>query len=160
MQKKDIIAELKKFETYKKFSEKQLERKTKATLEEMLRVEKENQPEIEYEPSNVGLVNGKIKAVKIDVENGKVSDVVIDNTVDGYRKTINCERFDMISFDKNNDFVLDDNGLNTDKGFFMINGKTNMIRGSVLIVGIDNNTGASIDTTIKASSLRNQVIFF
>ena len=66
MQKKDIIAELKKFETYKKFSDKQLERKTKATLEEMLRVAKENQPKIEYDPANVRLENGKIVGLPPD----------------------------------------------------------------------------------------------
>ena len=68
MLKKEIIAELKKFETYKKFSDKQLERKTKATLEEMLRVEKENQQNVAYDPANVRLENGKIVGLPPDYE--------------------------------------------------------------------------------------------
>ena len=61
MLKKEIIAELKKFETYKKFSDKQLERKTKAALEEMLRMAKETQPKgIEVETSKIRIDNGKI----------------------------------------------------------------------------------------------------
>jgi len=68
MTKKELVAELKKFETYKKFSDKQLERKTKATLDEMLRVEKEKQQDIVYDPANVRLVNGKIVGLPPDFE--------------------------------------------------------------------------------------------
>ena len=102
----------------------------------------------------------QIKAIKIDAENGKVSDVTIELSVDSFRKEIKCERFDMVSFDRYNDIVLDDNGLNTDKPLLMLFGKMNLIRGNVLIVGVDNSTGGTIDTTLNASFVRNQVAFF
>ena len=86
--------------------------------------------------------------------------MIIENSVDSFQKHVNCPSFDMVSFDKLNDIVVDDNGLNTDKPLLMLFGKMNLIRGNVLIVGVDNSTGESIDTTLEASSLRNQVVFF
>lgn len=101
----------------------------------------------------------KVKAVKIDAENGKVSDVIIEKSVDSFQKEIGCERFDMVSYDTYNDIVLDDNGLNTNKPLLMLFGKMNLIRGNVLIVGVDNSTGGTIDTTLNANYVRNQVMF-
>jgi hypothetical protein len=102
------------------------------------------------------------KGILIDVQNRQVTEVQIEDGIDSIYEQIKCDTFDCVQIHEENDVYVDDNGLSglTDKSmFFSYKGYPDPLPGNGLILGIDHETGESIDTTLTIDEVKKNVKF-
>lgn len=97
----------------------------------------------------------RIKVIKIDVKNETISDMVIENTSESFIYEIGCKKFSVYRFDRNNVIFLDEKGVYDDKGEYVI---CELADCNALIMGVDVSTSEILDTTLKASVLRKEML--
>ena len=100
----------------------------------------------------------KIKALKIDVENESISEVIIEKSEDCFKREIECNNLEFIHYDGNNYIIMDADGIREDRTTFYSLKLRNRIAGNALIVGI-SSIGNTIGTNLRAGSLGKNVIF-
>jgi len=102
------------------------------------------------------------KGFLINSKDGTITEVEVTDYKD-IQKKVGCDLFDVVSLDENNDVYVDDEGLlNLDKDskFFGFKGSELRLAGNGLVLGINNNTGDSKDTTLTVEYLKDRVEFF
>lgn len=102
------------------------------------------------------------KGILIDVQNRQVTEVQIEDGIESIYEQIKCDTFDCVQIHEENDVYVDDNGLLnlTDKSmFFSYKGYPQPLSGNGLILGIDHETGESIDTTLTIDEVKKNVKF-
>lgn len=101
--------------------------------------------------------------ILIDVVNEEIKEVSLGNDYKEIYPFLNCERFDVVSIDNDNDVFVDDEGLlnlNAKSKFFLLEGAyPTPLAGNGLILGLDSNSGKSISTTLTADEIRSRVRF-
>lgn len=100
--------------------------------------------------------------ILIDVQNREVREVKIGEGIHNIYEQIKCQTFDVVQFDDMNDVYVDDNGLlylDHNSMFFTYKGCRQPLSGNGLILGIDHETGDSIDTTLSIQEVRKSVVF-
>ena len=102
------------------------------------------------------------KGILIDVQNREIKEVEIEDGIQSIYEQIKCDTFDYVQIHEENDVYVDDNGLLnlTDKSmFFSYKGYPQPLCGNGLILGIDHETGESIDTTLTIDEVKKSVTF-
>jgi hypothetical protein len=102
------------------------------------------------------------KAILINVKNETIEEVVIGEGIEPIYEAIEVDCFDVVGFDEKNDVYVDDNGLlnlTPSSKFFSIEGYHQPLAGNGLIMGIDHETGESIDTTLSVDEIKSRVKF-
>ncbi len=102
------------------------------------------------------------KGILIDVHNREIKEVQIEEGIDSIYDQIKCDTFDCVQIHEENDVYVDDNGLlnlNEKSMFFNYKGFGQPLSGNGLILGIDHETGESIDTTLTIEEVRKNVTF-
>ena len=102
------------------------------------------------------------KGILIDVHNREIKEVQIEKGIQSIYEQIKCDTFDCVQIHEENDVYVDDNGLSglTDKSmFFSYKGYPDPLPSNGLILGIDHETGESIDTTLTIEDVRKNVTF-
>lgn len=100
------------------------------------------------------------KGILIDVNNETVTEITIGDYTEINDK-IGSRFFDVVRFNEDNDVYVDDEGLfNEDNKFFSIDENGYPLSGNGVILGIDPDTGESIDTTILIDDLKPLVKFY
>lgn len=103
-----------------------------------------------------------LKGILIDVQNREIKEVVIEEGIKPIYEQIKCDTFDVVQIDDVNDIYVDDNGLlslNEKSMFFHYKGYHQPLSGNGLILGNDDESGESIDTTLKVEDVRKNVKF-
>lgn len=108
-----------------------------------------------------------MKAILIDVHSQTIKEVEVTKDLSGSNlqsmyEHIGCDCFTCVGIDENNDIFVDDNGLlflTPFSRFFNYKGYSQPLAGNGLIVGIDNNDGESIDTTLTIDEVIKNVTF-
>ena len=102
------------------------------------------------------------KGILIDVHNREIKEVVIEDNIDSIYEQIKCDTFDVVQIHEENDVYVDDNGLNNlneRSMFFQYKGCHQPLSGNGLILGIDHESGESIDTTLTIDEVKKNVKF-
>ena len=102
------------------------------------------------------------KAILIDVKNETIEEVLIGEGIQPIYDVMGIDCFDVVRLDEKNDVYVDDNGLlslTPQSKFFSIEGYYQPLAGNGLILGIDNNTGESVDTTLSVEYIKSIVKF-
>ena len=102
------------------------------------------------------------KGILIDVEKREIKEVVIEDTLDSIYEQIKCDTFDCVQIHEENDVYVDDNGLfslTPYSKFFHYKTYPQPICGNGLILGIDHESGESIDTTLTIEEVKKNVKF-
>lgn len=99
------------------------------------------------------------KAILIDVNEQSVTEIYLVPDLDAMYNAIQCDCFTTAEIDENNDVFVDDNGLFTKDKFFNFDGAHQPFAGNGLILGINHETGESVDTTLTLEEVRARVTF-
>jgi hypothetical protein len=99
------------------------------------------------------------KGILIDVHNREIKEVQIEEGINSIYEQIKCDTFDCVQIHEENDVYVDDNGLTNKSMFFSYKGYPEFLPGNGLILGIDHETGESIDTTLTIEEVRKNVTF-
>ena len=102
------------------------------------------------------------KGILIDVEKREIKEVVIEDTLQSIYDQIKCDTFDCVQIHEENDVYVDDNGLfnlTPYSKFFHYKTYPQPLSGNGLILGIDHETGDSIDTTLTIEEVKKNVTF-
>jgi len=99
------------------------------------------------------------KAFLINPTTETIEPILIDDEIESMHKAIGCSAFDVASIDDRNDVYVDDEGLYTKRTYFHIKGSNQVLAGNGLVLGIDYETGQSVDTTLTLEWLVNNVEF-
>ena len=99
------------------------------------------------------------KAILIDVNQQIVKEIYISDSIDAIHDAVECECFTVAQVNENNDVFVDDNGLFTKDKFFNFEGAHQPFAGNGLILGIDHETGESINTTLSIEEVKAKVTF-
>ena len=102
------------------------------------------------------------KAILINVKEETIEEVIIGEGIEPIYEAIEVDCFDVVGFDEKNDVYVDDNGLlnlTPSSKFFSIEGYHQPLAGNGLIMGIDHETGESIDTTLSVDEIKSRVKF-
>jgi len=107
------------------------------------------------------------KGILIDVKNETVTEVVVTKTETGSQlksiyEHVGCNLVEIVGFDEKNDVYVDEEGLLTmdnNSKFFQMEGYPQPICGNGLIMGFDDETGESIDTTLSIDEVKEKVKF-
>lgn len=107
-----------------------------------------------------------MKAILIDVVNKEVREVEVVNNdgsnLDSIYGHIGCELIDVVGIDQKNDVYVDDEGLlnlTPNSMFFELKGFPNPLAGNGLVMGIDRETGESVDTTLTVDDVKKRIRF-
>lgn len=106
------------------------------------------------------------KGILIDVKNKTITEVeVIENAqgsqLESIYKHLECSIFQIVNIDHKNDIYVDEEGLmnmNDETGFFQVDNKE-PIAGNGLIMGYDDETGDSVDTTLSVDEVKSRIKF-
>jgi hypothetical protein len=99
------------------------------------------------------------KAILINVNEQTIKQIFITDSIDAIHNAVECECFTVAEINETNDVFVDDNGLSTKDKFFNFEGAHQPFAGNGLILGIDHETGESIDTTLNIEEVRAKVTF-
>jgi len=99
------------------------------------------------------------KAILIDVNEQSVKEIYLVADLDSMYNAIECDCFTTAEINENNDVFVDDNGLFTKDKFFNYEGAHQPFAGNGLILGIDHETGESIDTNLTIEEVKAKVTF-
>lgn len=107
------------------------------------------------------------KGILIDVKNKTITQVeVIENEEGSQLPSIyghlECSTFQIVNIDEKNDVYVDEEGLMTmtaESGAFQMVGYPEPIVGNGLIMGYDDETGDSVDTTLSVEEVIGKVKF-
>jgi hypothetical protein len=106
------------------------------------------------------------KGILIDVKNRTITEVeVIENAqgsqLESIYKHLGCSTFEVVNIDEQNDVYVDEEGLlfmdDNTMFFQMDNGQP--LAGNGLIMGYDDETGDSVDTTLSVEEVTSRVKF-
>ena len=108
------------------------------------------------------------KGILIDVHNRTITEVEVTKDNNGSQlqsmyNHIKCEMVNCVSFNKKNDVWVDDEGLlnlTPFSMFFKIEGYHEFLPGNGLVLGYDNETGDSSDTTLTIDEIKSMVKFY
>lgn len=103
------------------------------------------------------------KGILIDVKNETITEVQVSKGIQGIYDQVKCQTFEVVNLDDHNDIYVDEEGLlglTPDTKFFMIENGLQPIAGNGLVLGFDNETGDSVDTTYDIETLRKSVKFY
>ncbi len=101
------------------------------------------------------------KGILIDVQNRSIEWVDVKDWKNIYDH-LKCETFECVQIDEQNDVYVDEEGLLTltpNSMFFMYKGYSQPLCGNGLILGIDHETGDSVDSTLSIELVRSNVKF-
>lgn len=117
-----------------------------------------------------------IKCIKIDVENEVVSEVLINDNIQDIYKQLECDLFEVVRLDNENDLYVDEEGLLkvnkewswTERSksqvvkdnikFFSIEGYPQTLVGNGLIMS-HGNMGETLSTSLTIDEVRKRVKF-
>lgn len=107
------------------------------------------------------------KGILIDVHNRTITEVEVTKDQEGSQlqsmyKHIKCGIVECVSFNEKNDVWVDEEGLLTltqFSMFFKIEGYPEFLCGNGLIMGFDDETGESVDTTLTIDEVKSMVEF-
>ena len=100
-----------------------------------------------------------MKGILIDVKNRTITEHEIGKGLEPIYEKIGCELFDIVNIDDSNDVYVDDEGLYKENDFFSIEGGHQPFRGNGLVLGIDNNSGKSVSTTLTVEKVTEMIKF-
>jgi hypothetical protein len=106
------------------------------------------------------------KGILIDVKNRTITEVeVIENSqgsqLESIYKHLGCSTFELSNIDEQNDVYVDEEGLlfmDDNTMFFQMDNKQ-PLAGNGLIMGYDDETGESVDTTLSVEEVTSRVKF-
>jgi hypothetical protein len=101
------------------------------------------------------------KGILIDVQNRTIEWVDVKDWKNIYDH-VKCQTFECVQIDEQNDVYVDEEGLLTltpNSMFFMYKGYPQPLCGNGLILGIDHETGDSVDSTLSIELVRSNVRF-
>jgi len=98
---------------------------------------------------------------------GTVHEIEIDtNNLDNYYKNLKCDMFTCVDIDEKNTVFVDDEGLlKSPQKYFTIKKDKSWFKedynlgGRGLILGIDKNTGETVDTTLSSIDVLDMIKF-
>jgi hypothetical protein len=107
------------------------------------------------------------KGILIDVHNRTITEVEItkdknDSELQSMYDHIKCEMVECVSFNEKNDVWVNEEGLlnlTPFSMFFKIEGYPDFLCGNGLILGYDDETGDSSDTTLTIDDVKSKVTF-
>ena len=107
------------------------------------------------------------KGILIDVQNRTITEVEVTKDENGSQlqsmyNHIKCGIVECVSFNEKNDVWVDEEGLLTltpNSMFFKFEGYPDFLCGNGLIMGFDNETGDSVDTTLTIDEVKSMVEF-
>lgn len=106
------------------------------------------------------------KAILIDVDNKTITNVIVTETDGSYLEAIyahvKCNMVEIVNIG-NNDIYVNEEGLldlSPDSNFFIYKGVPQPLAGNGLIMGYDDATGDSIDTTLSIDEVAENVLFY
>jgi hypothetical protein len=107
------------------------------------------------------------KGILIDVQNRTITEVEVIKDQEGSQlqsmyNHIKCGIVECVGFNEKNDVWVDEEGLLTltpDSMFFKFEGYPDFLCGNGLIMGFDNETGESVDTTLTIDEVKSMVEF-
>jgi hypothetical protein len=103
-----------------------------------------------------------MKGIFIDVVNQTISYVTIGNGIQPIYDTIGCSTFECVDVDNKNTIYCDEEGLlnlDSNSKFFKIDNYPQPISGNGLILGFDDETGESTDTSLSVMDLVTRIRF-
>ena len=104
-----------------------------------------------------------MRAYVIDSTNETVTEAKYNGNHTEIYKLGGFDTFDVVTFNEDGDTVfVDDNGLltmNEDSRFFKIEGTYNPLAGNGVVLGLDRETGDSVDPKISLKELQKLVSF-
>lgn len=102
------------------------------------------------------------KGIFIDVENRQVSEVEIQDGLQPIYDKVGCELFEIVEYDYFNDVYVDEEGLlklTPESKFFTIEGYPTPLVGNGLIMGVDKDSGESVDTNLSVEEVSKRISF-
>jgi hypothetical protein len=107
------------------------------------------------------------KGILIDVQNRTITEVEVtkdsnDSELQSMYNHIKCEMVDCVSLNNGNDVWVDEEGLQRltpFSTFFKIEGYHEFLSSNGLVLGYDNETGDSSDTTLTIDDVKSKVTF-
>ena len=107
------------------------------------------------------------KGILIDVQNRTITEVEVtkdsnDSELQSMYNHIKCEMVDCVSLNNGNDVWVDEEGLQRltpFSTFFKIEGYHEFLPSNGLILGYDDETGDSSDTTLTIDEIKSMVTF-
>jgi len=112
------------------------------------------------------------KAILIDSQKKTVTEVEVGEGIQDIYKHLNCQAFDAVDLDENVTCYVDDEGLCKDAyidddgvkhnmhGFTLIKfGEDSILMGNGLVLGLDPETGESIDSPLSVEQVTKLLIF-
>ena len=102
------------------------------------------------------------RCILIDVEEKTISEVYIGTGIQPIYDVLKCEMFECVYIDNVNTIYVDEEGLlnlTPNTMFFSFEGGYQPLSGNGLIMGTDENTGESVDTTLSVEEVRSKVKF-
>jgi|9_EtaG_2_1085328.scaffolds.fasta_scaffold00392_20 hypothetical protein len=103
-----------------------------------------------------------MKAILIDVKNQQVKEVEYKETIQHIYDLVNCTTFDVVNIDNHNSIYVDDEGLFVeDQLYFTFTGthKSITLAGNGLILGVEHNSGETIEPSITLQEVQDAVSF-
>jgi len=107
-----------------------------------------------------------MKAILIDSQSKTIRYVEVkkkgDSSIKSIYEHIGCELVDVINLDENNDLFVDDEGLlklHKDSQFFLYDGFDQPLAGNGLILGLNQEEGESIETSLSIEEVAEKVLF-
>lgn len=100
--------------------------------------------------------------ILIDVQNETIENVLIGEDIQPIYDVLKCEMFECVHVDDINTIYVDEEGLlrlTPNTKFFSYEGGHQPFSGNGLIMGTNQNTGESIDTTLTLEEVRSKVKF-
>ena len=107
------------------------------------------------------------KGILIDVHNRTITEVEVtkdsnDSELQSMYNHIKCGMVECVSLNDENDVWVDEEGLLTltpFSMFFKIGGYPDFLSGNGLILGFNDETGESVDTTLTIDDVKSKVTF-
>jgi hypothetical protein len=107
------------------------------------------------------------KGILIDVKNETVEEVLIEvdsdgTTLQGLYNLIGCTNVECVSIDDKNDIWVDGEGLlslTDSTKFFQWKGYEQPLCGNGVILGVNEDNGESVDTTLTLEQVKSNVMF-
>lgn len=111
-----------------------------------------------------------MKGILIDVVNQTVTEVVYDgnNSLNEWYRLIGCQMVEVAidlngdDDEKGNSVMVDEEGLlslDNDSKFFSFEGAHQPFAGNGLIVGINHNTGDTVDVSVSVDDVKGKIKF-
>jgi hypothetical protein len=102
------------------------------------------------------------KGILINVIEKSITPVLVEEGIQSIYNAIGCSTFEVVEYNNENDIYVDEEGLlslTPESKFFQIKGYPQPICGNGLILGFDDETGESKDTTLSVMELIDKVLF-